>query len=607
MSTNTFKTGDRVLITSLKQSVTKRKWLSPPLRETPATSTHESISNPNPNGYPPNTPLIHLNFGKIAHSDILNSVPSSQIYHLITPAKGLSAKYRISHPTLEDYINLTERKAQPIYSGDANAIVGLMDIHIALPEFEWTDSQPKLKKGELKQYLEAGTGHGSLSLAIAKQLQPGNMLHKIYHQRADDEQPLEDLRGAVLHSIDCNQSHSSQGKETLQNFQRGIYAQNVEFHLSDSPSEWIKSEEAHDWSVKSITSDSANGSAWLDGVFLDMPAYHNHMVDLCKQLKLDGKIVTFCPSISQIMDGVKAIDEANLVESLFTSEGQLPCKMIHERTIQLLPGMGGGLQEWDTRLAKIKATGEEAYVVRPKVGVRTVAGGFLSVWKKVGTSERVFETFKKEKMLKEEKPEEEQQIDASANIENVEEQVVSELETPEKSNTEPVTETEEQPKNAATTPKFKSYTFEPSLTNKEVKVQFSESPAEKVSTEQAPATPENIAGAPVSDFMKAFLSEQPLPAPETSSIPVEEQTDETEFAEAESDEYELDITKKIEPARIFPMEALKTVYKNCSGEVHVGYVDKVNVFDLGKMPEYAFEGKIQPSGPEKEENTHKKN
>lgn len=584
MSTRRFKKGDRVLIASLKSAVTRRTWLSPSLKETPQLSSDIPVSNTNktPNGYPPNTPLIHLNFGKLAHSDIIDSMPSSKIYELITAQKGLSAKYRVSHPTLEEYINLTNRKAQPIYALDAASIVTLMDIHLDAPVVEWeSNGKPKIK--EVTQFLEAGTGHGSLSLAIAKQLQPSNVLSRIM---PDADQV--DYRGAILHSIDCNKSHSFQGKETVDGFRRGQYSQNVEFHLSDSPSEWLETDECKKWSEKSIPIDKesiefkSNGSSWLDGVFLDMPSYDKQLIRLCKDLKIDGKIITFCPSINQILDGIKEIDQYNeiTIKSLdegegelpFTSQGGEPAKMIHEKTIQLLPGMGGGLQEWDTRKTLIKATGETGYTVRPKVGMRTVAGGFISIWRKVGLTEQVYGQKKAE-------PVEDTEV-----IEDTEETHVDTATDIAEAATANATDfiTEEEITKA--TSKFKSYTFETT-------------PTRTVSEPTREPEFSNIK-APVSDFMKRFLSEEPLPAPETKQLELtpEEQEEADKANTHIIDEYE--IKEDTTETRLFPMESLNTVYKNCSGEVHVGYVTRVNVIDVGKLPEYAFEGQIKPTGPE---------
>lgn len=581
MSSRTFQAGDRVLISSLKSAVTRRTWLSPPLRETPPPTKPVSETNKTPNGYPPNTPLIHLNFGKLAHSDIIGRVPSSQIFELVTSQKGLSAKYRVSNPTLEEYINLSARKAQPIYALDAAAIVTLMDMHVDAPQVEWVEGKPHVKG--ISQFLEAGTGHGSLSLAIARQLQAANALARIMPD-ADSV----DYRGAILHSVDCNKTHSHQGRETVEGFRRGQYAQNVEFHLSESPSEWVATEGLN-WAPKSIQPEGVerqvNGSAWLDGVFLDMPSYHTQLRALCQNLKIDGRLITFCPSINQILDGIKEVDahnettDATLLakhgELPFTAIGGIPAKMVHEKTIQLLPGMGGGLQEWDTRKTLIKATGEVGYTVRPKVGMRTVAGGFVCVWRKVGLEEKVYG--RKANEVGETNENESNETNKSVVTESID----TDIDQTAEADQDVVVDTLTSAATTASTStsesesslpirKFKPYTFEP-----------------------AP-----VSSAPVSDFMKRFLSEEPLPAPETQRLELTpEEEAEAAAAAASSAEYEINEDVPQE-TRIFPLEALHTVYKNCSGEVHVGYVTRVNVVDVGKLPDYAFEGQIKPTGPE---------
>ncbi|GMM29933.1 hypothetical protein DAMA08_026780 [Martiniozyma asiatica (nom. inval.)] len=595
-----FQIGDRVIVSSLKSSVTKRVWLSKPLKNDGAT---------------------HLNFAKLPHESIINTLPSSTIHHISTPKKNLKANYRVSHPTLEQYITLTSRKAQPIYTYDAQAIVTLADLHLDPPELEWENGNFKAIKSR-KQYLEAGTGHGSLSLSIAKALYPANTLCKIFKNNPIyKENDLEngnnvynrspnfenDLRGAILHSIDCNAIHSRQGRETVQGFRRGIYADSVEFHLADSPSQFLKSDIAKLWAKGSklsddLTDDQINGDSWLDGAFLDMPNYHLHIAEISKNLKVDGIIVAFCPNITQILDGVKVIDELN--DQVLSNSGKYI--LVHEKSIQLLPGIGGGLQEWDTRRTLIRSTGEEGYSVRPKVGVRTVGGGFIAIWRKVVAEKDLDSAITsgsfRDLQSESDANETEKEIDLETETEaEAESESESEGELDVKMDHEIITATELKKENEDCTtlkPKFKSYTFETSLDNadqlKNPANNNSDDMAKFETTTATASQTTETSKTQMSDFMKMFLSEKPA---EAESKPEENTIEHNENSLLEShNEYELPLDQS-ENLRLFPPEALHTIYKNCSGEVHVGYMNKVNMFDAGRVLDPVNVAPIKPTGP----------
>ncbi|GMG51959.1 unnamed protein product [Ambrosiozyma monospora] len=270
----------------------------------------------------------------------------------------------LSKPTTEEYINLIARDAQPIYPLDAAAIVNLADLHIDYPE---VDADGNLKNPPL-QFFEAGTGHGSLSLQILKTLHPANCFVK----QANGEIDLS-KRGAVLHTIDCKEAHSARGAITVNKFKKGMYSNDVEFHVSESPTKWLEEESAEYAALSKPTEDLLefeDKEAFLSGAFLDMGGFDEHLRSVAKHLKLDAPLVIFCPSISQIMQALQLLLENPDIKLNFV------------RTVQLLDGAGGGLKEWDTRTAYIKATGKTGWVCRPKVGVRVCGGGFVMVFRK---------------------------------------------------------------------------------------------------------------------------------------------------------------------------------------------------------------------------------
>jgi tRNA A58 N-methylase Trm61 len=518
-----FQAGDYVIITPLKKTVTKKQWLSRPLKNLPNAN-------------------VNLNFGKIPHSDLIGASPLGKVHTIETRNK--LAKYICSRPTLEQWITLSQRKAQPIYSFDAQAIVALTDLHIDYPDAPTEDG------GKITplQFLEAGTGHGSLTLAISKVLHPANALA---HYANDSN-----LRGAVLHTIDCNGSHSITGKRTLKGFRRGMYLNNVEFHVADSPSSWITTDEGKEWLERELISkkeqklefDSDDKDAFLSGIFLDMPNYHEEMVKLAPYVKTGGFIIVFCPSITQIVDAIDAIAEEN--ERLSKLEIPTSLHLEHERTVQLLDGAGGGLKEWDTRRAFIRATGKIGYSVRPKVGVRTVAGGFVAVWRKLGKDvnleleRELMETY-------EGKPAKSEEVELNEDIEFGESEITDEV---------------------FTSPSEKAIKVESQDESKDLKV-FSDEKVKNLQNDFLSTDPDVFDDA-------AKRSETAEPNPEEQNYTVFNKdafinSDTVDTIKEENSEF------KIEEATLIPHSVLHTVHHSCHGDpdVHVGYITDVYMLE----------------------------
>lgn len=281
----------------------------------------------------------HTNKGEVSHDDIIGQRPRAKV---ITSSSNL--RFALTKPTLDDFVALSVRDAAPIYSQDAAMIVNLADLHVDYPEI--VDG----KVVDVKHFLEAGTGHGSLTLAIAKQI---HLLNGFIRQNAE-------LRGAVLHTIDNRELHSNRGKKNLKMFNRGIYSDDVEFHVADSPSSWL------------LQSGRSN-EEFLSGLFLDMPDPEQELDQISKNMRLNSPLTIFTPSVTQILKVIKHIQDNK-------SEIRLSFVGCYE----LQPG---GLREWDVRSTKIRATGEIGDVARPKVGVRVVGGGFVALFRKIGAME----------------------------------------------------------------------------------------------------------------------------------------------------------------------------------------------------------------------------
>src|SRR4051794_23216614 len=107
----------------------------------------------------------------------------------------------------------------PIYPSDAAAIVALLDIHAAPPERD--DFEPL-------EILEAGTGHGSLSLQLLKAMHGANT--------------KEGVTGAILHTIEKEAGVSELARTNLRNFRRGMYAGDGVRFYTGNVEHWLKEE-----------------------------------------------------------------------------------------------------------------------------------------------------------------------------------------------------------------------------------------------------------------------------------------------------------------------------------------------------------------------------
>ncbi|RPA91650.1 S-adenosyl-L-methionine-dependent methyltransferase [Choiromyces venosus 120613-1] len=289
--------------------------------------------------------------GKISHNDIIGK----QARDIVTTPKGV--KFRIAFPTLEEYIVFVRRLVTPVYPVDAATIVSLLDIHVVPNDRNAEEQEPV-------EVLEAGTGHGSLTLYLSRALSPSPR--------------------AVLHTMDISPSHSAHAQKVVANFRRGIYLPNVRFNVSD-PGTWCREQ----FSLR-------KGKPFLTHAILDLPGPDEYLFDVMRCLKPDGVVGVWCPSVSQIMVSVGKVKGSGLF-----------CERVLE-----FPGgtgVGAGLRAWDVRPALIraklkkevevvaeltppvsspsevlseKAPVSEAFVCRPTVGDRLVGGGFFAMFRR---------------------------------------------------------------------------------------------------------------------------------------------------------------------------------------------------------------------------------
>lgn len=296
---------------------------------------------------------------------------------------------------------MCRRIVTPIYPAHANLISSLLEVNPSL-----ATQQDKL------EILEAGTGHGALTLYLAKAIHAANTkAPSLPFPKAGDPKKTpftpkgvepklvlpddsalnewKTTRAAIVHTVDISERHSDHARLVVRNFRRGLYYGNVDFHVGDLPVFFDNHARKH----------PGNG-AFLNHVLLDMPSAESKISTVALHMKPDARLVIFNPSITQIAECVRVIDEQNL-----------PFEM--ERVVELPPGVAGG-REWDVRLAKIRkpivkseveatqAQGwlpwlrslfsapkvmnqpmqQMAFVCRPKIGAAVAVGGFVGVWRR---------------------------------------------------------------------------------------------------------------------------------------------------------------------------------------------------------------------------------
>jgi tRNA (adenine57-N1/adenine58-N1)-methyltransferase len=315
---------------------------------------------------------------------------------LVQTAKGV--EYRIHEPTLADYTDLSPRLVTPVYSQDAHLIVSLLDLHPSAPGADDRGGHDRL------EIFEAGTGHGALTLNLARAIHGANATAPLIpsieeeYQTTEvelqkEEQSVYDAwranRRAIIHTLDQSETYSRHAQMTVKRFRQGMYWHNVDFHV-DSIEDFL----------------SQHTEPFLDHSILDLPNVHHYLGMVGKALKSNGSLVTWCPSITQINKCVELVKAQHM-------------PLLLERVIEVGPGMGGG-REWDVRIVKPRALSkvrvevkppesEEAViqsaveseeevsdvedsatqdagwemVCRPKVGIRSAGGGFIALWRKM--------------------------------------------------------------------------------------------------------------------------------------------------------------------------------------------------------------------------------
>lgn len=208
-------------------------------------------------------------------------------------------------------------------------IVQLLDLHPTTEQGKSEDStSPRL------EILEAGTGHGGLTLHLARAIHAANAPHPRLFCGTDGSVGLPQnwlqSRRAIVHTIDIKEQYSKRARKTVLGFRRGLYYADVDFYVGDV-SEFIENQ----------ISKRSSSDPFLSAAILDMPSADRHLEVVSKALRVDGKLVVFNPSVTQIGDCIKQIRKQNLPLSLDT-------------VVELGVGMSAG-REWDVRVAAVRA------------------------------------------------------------------------------------------------------------------------------------------------------------------------------------------------------------------------------------------------------------
>lgn len=318
-----------------------------------------------------------------------------------------------------------------VYANYASSIVSLLDIH----PIPWTDDNsatpPPL------EILEAGTGHGSLTLHISRAIAASNppplnisvpQYHKNEPQRPESavETSLREAwsqwkqsRHAILHTVEKVKANRWHAEKIVRGFRQGVYWPHVDFYAGDV-STWIQAQFSQRKSHTRNPFARTSEDGFLDYVLLDMPGVHKQLQHVSRAMRDGAKVIVFTPSVTQIGECARAIQDSNL-----------PLAM--ERVLELGEGISTG-RRWDVRMvtprkykdhAKPAATepvadieidkqpsdidsnendgsnvekeaidaladglpeeqpDEPVMICRPLVGERTMGGGFIALFKKI--------------------------------------------------------------------------------------------------------------------------------------------------------------------------------------------------------------------------------
>lgn len=285
--------------------------------------------------------------------------------------------------------------------------MSLLDLHVDTPSNDPNDNVPL-------EILEAGTGHGALTLHLARAIHAANPPRprvQNYASEQEEEDPvylgesvadLQDAnteawrasRGAIVHTLDISGKHSKHARKIVEGFKHGIYAGNVDFHVGD-PTSWITEQ------LKA----RQTAEPFLSHVLLDLPGADSYLDVVASALQVNGFLAVFNPSITQIVECSEKIRKERM-PYLLDRVVELGASTVREWDVRAVrpratlkkeqkdtPNSSDtesmdvveGQQARDNELAQDLAKSEEkwAMICRPKAGLEVVGGGFIALWRKM--------------------------------------------------------------------------------------------------------------------------------------------------------------------------------------------------------------------------------
>lgn len=273
------------------------------------------------------------------------------------------------------------------------------------------------------EIFEAGTGHGSLTLHLARAIHAANApapkIPDFQPQKPVDLKPSNrppkptltlvgisvdfcpkdasidnaervayrnylSHRRAIIQTLDQSAKYSNFAQRTVRNFRHGMYFPDINFHVGSIP-EYLTSR-----------LEENNNKPFLGHAILDLPDTHKYLDIVGKATKANGTLITWNPNISQVIVLAKEVREQSIPWFL-------------EKVLEAGSAAGVGGKQWDIRHVKPRAfkhpvdvtseaedgsshglsdtvsLDEDAgweMVCRPKHGLRIDVGGFIGVWRK---------------------------------------------------------------------------------------------------------------------------------------------------------------------------------------------------------------------------------
>lgn len=275
-----------------------------------------------------------INNDQIPHASIIDQRPPLRID---PSAKDGIARFPVfvTQPDLETFTAESPRRVMPIYASYGATIVSLLDIHVGPPiQSELTTVTPDF------EILEAGTGHGALTLQLGRAVAAGNYP---FPHRQDFNSPgayalavesWKKKRSAIVHTVDIDPLNCKHAEKVISSFRGGIYVPHIDFHAGT----------AIDWMHEQMA--SRNKHQFLDVVVLDMPDVHKNLAAAANALRDGGQLLVFVPQITQIAACIQEIQNK-----------RLPLRQ--RQVVELGEGVSTG-RLWDVRMATVRKAEREA-------------------------------------------------------------------------------------------------------------------------------------------------------------------------------------------------------------------------------------------------------